>query len=103
MTETAPSDTAVATESGADAVVIHALVPPAGILIGYARCLTEKQDLSAQREILHGLGVTDERVYLDHGLTATSRARPGLNSALAAVRDGDTLVVSQTRPPRSLG
>ena len=32
-------------------------LPPGGILIGYARCSTEKQDLSAQREILRGLGV----------------------------------------------
>ena len=28
-----------------------------GILIGYARCSTDKQDLAAQREILVGLGV----------------------------------------------
>ena len=28
-----------------------------------------------------------------HGLTGTSRARPGLDQALAAVRSGDTLVV----------
>jgi hypothetical protein len=26
-----------------------------GILIGYARCSTERQDLTAQREILRGL------------------------------------------------
>jgi DNA invertase Pin-like site-specific DNA recombinase len=68
-------------------------LPPAGILIGYARCSTEEQDLSAQREILRGLGVTDDRVYLDHGLTGTNRSRPGLNNALAALREGDTLVV----------
>ncbi len=30
---------------------------------------------------------------LDHGLTGTTRARPGLDQALAAVRAGDTLVV----------
>ena len=29
----------------------------------------------------------------DHGLTGTTRARPGLDQALAAVREGDTLVV----------
>jgi DNA invertase Pin-like site-specific DNA recombinase len=65
----------------------------AGILIGYARCSTEKQDLTAQRQILRDLGVTDERVYLDHGLTGRNRSRPGLNSSLAALREGDTLVV----------
>ncbi|MGL1418854.1 recombinase family protein, partial [Vibrio parahaemolyticus] len=30
--------------------------------------------------------------YTDHGLTGTSRDRPGLAQALAAVRAGDTLV-----------
>jgi DNA invertase Pin-like site-specific DNA recombinase len=64
-----------------------------GVLIGYARCSTEKQDLAAQRQMLRGLGVSDERVYLDHGMTGRNRRRPGLEQALAAVREGDTLVV----------
>src|SRR5260370_18112054 len=64
-----------------------------GELIGYARCSTVLQDLTAQREILAGLGVPDDRIYLDKGLTGTNRARPGLDQALAAVRAGDTLVV----------
>jgi DNA invertase Pin-like site-specific DNA recombinase len=34
----------------------------AGVLIGYARCSTEKQDLAAQRHTLRQLGVSDERV-----------------------------------------
>ncbi|NYF79051.1 recombinase family protein [Granulicella arctica] len=62
-------------------------------LIGYARCSTDKQDLSAQRAALVDLGVAADRIYVDHGLTGTNRARPGLNQALAAVRKGDTLVV----------
>jgi DNA invertase Pin-like site-specific DNA recombinase len=62
-------------------------------LIGYARCSTDEQDLTAQRQILLGLGVAPDRIYLDHGLTGTTRNRPGLNQALAAVRSGDTLVV----------
>lgn len=62
-------------------------------LIGYARCSTDTQDLTAQRQRLHELGVADDRIYLDHGLTGTTRARPGLDQALAAVRAGDTLVV----------
>ena len=64
-----------------------------GELIGYARCSTVLQDLTAQREIITGLGVAEDRIYLDKGLTGTSRARPGLDQALAAVRAGDTLVV----------
>ena len=63
------------------------------IIIGYARCSTDKQDLAAQRAALERLGVSPERIYTDHGLTGTSRARPGLDQALAAVRAGDTLVV----------
>ena len=89
MTETDASDAKVALNEASSSWP----VPPAGSLIGYARCSTEKQDLSAQREILRGLGVADERVYLDHGLTGTNRSRAGLNSALAALREGDTLVV----------
>src|SRR5512134_2498864 len=62
-------------------------------LVGYARCSTDKQDLTAQQAILQDLGVTPERIYMDRGLTGTTRARPGLDQALAAVRAGDTLVV----------
>jgi DNA invertase Pin-like site-specific DNA recombinase len=61
--------------------------------IGYARCSTDKQDLSAQRSALMALGVAADRIYTDHGLTGTNRSRPGLDQALAAVRLGDTLVV----------
>ena len=61
-----------------------------GVNVGYARCSTTSQDLTAQRQALAALGVPADRVYLDKGLTGTSRARPGLDQALAAVRDGDT-------------
>jgi DNA invertase Pin-like site-specific DNA recombinase len=64
-----------------------------GKLIGYAGCSTVLQDLTAQCQALTALGVPDDRIYLDKGLTGTSRARPGLDQALAAVRSGDTLVV----------
>jgi hypothetical protein len=52
-------------------------------LIGYARCSLDKQDLTAQSEILLGLGVAEGRIHLDHGLTGTNRDRPGLDQALA--------------------
>lgn len=63
------------------------------ITIGYARCSTDKQDLAAQMAALEKLGVAKDRIYTDHGLTGTTRARPGLDQAMAAVRSGDTLVV----------
>jgi DNA invertase Pin-like site-specific DNA recombinase len=64
-----------------------------GTLIGYARCSTDEQDLTAQRETLLALGVAADRVYVDRGMSGTKRERPGLDQALAAVRAGDTLVV----------
>lgn len=65
------------------------------LLIGYARVSTAGQDLASQRAGLAALGVADQRVYVDHGLTGTNRARPGLREALAACREGDTFVVTK--------
>ena len=65
------------------------------MLVGYARCSTDAQDLTAQRNALTALGVKANRIYVDHGLTGTTRARPGLREALAACRAGDTLVVAK--------
>lgn len=62
--------------------------------IGYARCSTEEQDLAAQRSALSSLGVDPSRIYIDHGLTGENRERLGLREALAAVRDGDEIVVT---------
>ena len=42
-------------------------------------------------------------IYIDHGFAGTQRARPGLSKALAACRNGDTLVVTKLdRLARSL-
>jgi len=62
-------------------------------LIGCARCSTHQQDLTAQHQAFLELGVAEDRIYTDHGLTGTNRARPRLDQAIAAVRRGDTLVV----------
>ena len=67
--------------------------PMTATLVGYARRSTDRQDLAAQRQALLELGVAEDRIYTDHGLTGTTRARPGLDQALTAVREGDTLVV----------
>jgi excisionase family DNA binding protein len=73
------------------------------LLVGYARCSTEEQDLTAQRDGLSRLGVAAERIYVAHGLTGTNRERPGLREAPAACRAGDTLVVTKLdRLARSL-
>ena len=72
---------------------IRTILPMTATLIGYARCSTDRQDLAAQRQALLELCVVEDRIYTDHGLTGTTHARPGLDQALAAVREGDTLVV----------
>ncbi len=73
------------------------------LLVGYTRVSTEHQDLTAQRDALRALGVGDDRIYVDHGLTGTNRDRPGLELALAACRSGDSFVVTKLdRLARSL-
>lgn len=74
-----------------------------GWTLGYARVSTDGQDLTAQTDALVALGVPSERVFTDKGMTGTRRDRPGLKSALAACRPGDTLVVTKLdRLARSL-
>ncbi|MGK4188315.1 recombinase family protein [Rothia koreensis] len=73
------------------------------MLVGYARVSTAEQDLTAQKDGLARLGVSESNMYVDHGLTGTNRSRPGLREAMAAVRAGDTLVVTKLdRLARSL-
>lgn len=43
------------------------------LLVGYARCSTDTQDVTAQRDGLVALGATTDRIYVDHGLTGTNR------------------------------
>ncbi|WP_144757257.1 recombinase family protein [Curtobacterium pusillum] len=74
-----------------------------GWTLGYARVSTDGQDLTAQTDALVALGVPSDRVFTDKGMTGTKRDRPGLKSALAACRPGDTLVVTKLdRLARSL-
>ena len=65
-----------------------------GYRIGYARCSTDKQDLRAQKAELAKLD--PDQVFTDEGFTGTKRdQREGLERALAALRAGDTLVVTK--------
>lgn len=66
-----------------------------GLLIGYARCSTRGQDLRAQQHELRKRGVAEDRIYTDAGFTGRNTDRPGLKTALAVVREGDTLVVTK--------
>lgn len=64
------------------------------MLIGYARCSTDGQDTALQQARLVALGVEQQNIYVDHGVSATRRDRPGLDRALGACREGDRLVVT---------
>ena len=46
------------------------------LLVGYARVSTEQQDLTVQRHGLRALGVGDDRIYVDHGLTGPTATDP---------------------------
>ena len=78
------------TETIAEAGPYSYTSPMTATLIGYARCSTDRQDPAAQRQERLALGVAEDRIYTDHGLTGTTRA----DQALAAVREGDRLARS---------
>ena len=61
------------------------------MLIGYARVSTDDQNFDLQRDALKAAGC--EHVFEDQGVSGTARERLGLDSALAALADGDVLVV----------
>lgn len=63
-----------------------------GRLVGYARCSMDPQERTVQRQQLRELGVADDLIFLDESFTGADTERPGLDAALAALREGDTLV-----------
>jgi len=60
------------------------------MLIGYARVSTEDQNLDLQRKALTKAGC---KKLFDDKASGTRASRPGLDSAMATLREGDTLVV----------
>lgn len=60
------------------------------MLIGYGRISTEEQHLHMQEDALKSAGC--EEIYTDIASGSKSK-RPGLDKALAYIREGDTLVV----------
>ena len=51
---------------------IRTLPPMTATLIEYACCSTDRQDLAAPLQALLELGVAEDRIYTDHGLTGTT-------------------------------
>lgn len=64
-----------------------------GMKVGYSRVSTTAQDVDAQHAFLIGAGVDPGRIYTDVGFTGKNVSRAGLHQAMAAVREGDILVV----------
>lgn len=60
---------------------------------GYSRVSTIGQDLELQRAFLLGEGVDEGRIFTDRGFTGKNLERDGLRAVLAAVREGDKLIV----------
>ncbi|WP_071764391.1 recombinase family protein [Burkholderia ubonensis] len=70
--------------------------------VGYARVSTNEQSLSLQIDALTQAGC--KMFFSDHGVPGSNFRRPGLDSALARLSAGDTLVVWRLdRLGRSLG
>lgn len=65
------------------------------MLVGYARVSTDAQDAASQVSGLVAAGVDEKRIYVDHGYTGRRTDRPALREAMAALRDGDELVVTK--------
>ncbi|MGH3977404.1 MAG: recombinase family protein [Pseudonocardiaceae bacterium] len=72
------------------------------MLSGYARCSIDERDLTVERLALLGLGVAEDRIYLDKGLPGTNRVGPGPAHVLAAVGAGEVLVAKLDRLARSV-
>jgi predicted site-specific integrase-resolvase len=61
-------------------------------LVGYARVSTQDQDLALQIDALLKCGVAKDLIFTDKASGATHQ-RPGLDTCLAKLRDGDVLLV----------
>lgn len=63
-------------------------------LIGYARVSTRGQSTDRQEVDLLAAGVRRDDLYLDRGVSGARVSRPQFDRALAALQDGDTLVIT---------
>lgn len=59
--------------------------------LGYARVSTDDQRLDLQINSLNSAGCT--KIFRDHGISGSQMKRPGLQSVMRALNQGDTLVV----------
>lgn len=66
------------------------------MVFGYCRCSTNetKQDINRQVKELKELGATDKTIYKEY-VKGTSNNKVELNRLLEAIKEGDTLVVTE--------
>lgn len=65
-----------------------------GKLIGYAHVSTRAQDAERQVKDLIAAGVRRHDLYVDHGVSGARASRPAFDRGLAALHEGDTLVIT---------
>lgn len=59
--------------------------------VAYARVSSSDQSLNLQIDALKNAGC--DKIFTDHGVSGVAAQRPGLNKALEALNEGDTLMV----------
>jgi DNA invertase Pin-like site-specific DNA recombinase len=64
-----------------------------GKLIDYARVSTKQQRTDRQDRDLLTAGVRQDNLYADHRVSDAHTSQPAFGKALAAVQEGDTLVI----------
>ena len=70
------------------------------MLVGYARCSTDAQDLTARHNALTTFGVKANRIYVDHGLRARRRRATTLDLTTVLTTTVTTVAVPVTPPTR---
>ncbi|MDT0120686.1 recombinase family protein [Kocuria sp. PD6] len=65
-----------------------------GKMIGYARVSTRQQNANRQVSDLLNAGVRRDDVYVDSGVSGGRASRPKFDKAVAALEEGDTLVIT---------
>ena len=63
-------------------------------LFGYARVSTSQQSLELQKQALKNAGVKESRIFFDKS-TGSNVERPGLNSLLVKVEEGDVVLITK--------
>ena len=61
-------------------------------IVGYARISTQEQDLKLQTDALEKAGCLRNMIFIDT-ISGAKSERPGLEKCLAALKEGDTLLV----------